>query len=86
MMRMISKMVMLRWIVLTRQPVCAPAPKVYNGVEEDDDIKDDDVIVEMDGEDNLSVHQRQRPKFPGLLDEGVSPIHWSSKNTTWRSG
>ena len=53
--------------------------------EDDDDIKDNDFIVEMDGDDNLSVHQRQRPKFPGLLDEGVSPIHWSSKNTTWRS-
>ena len=29
------------------------------------------------------MHQRQRPKFPGLRDEGVSPIHWSSKKTTW---
>ena len=51
--------------------------------DDDDDGYDDDDDDDDDNDDDRSVHQRQRPKFPGLREEGVSPIHWSSKKTTY---
>ena len=57
-----------------------------DGGDDDDDDDDDDGYDDDDDDDDdddRSVHQRQRPKFPGLREEGVSPIHWSSKKTTY---